>query len=115
MRKITEEMALAFQQGRSKTKVNTYVEVYQVDDVDRVAMYLHGNCIASMLGGELLLTLAGWPTSTTKERLNGLLQTLGRPERFWQRDYQQYFGTTDGHRTIDDNEWVRVDLLRYGV
>ena len=41
---------------------------------DDINLYLHGNLIASWnpLTGQLWVTNAGWPTNTTKERLNAI-------------------------------------------
>jgi DNA-binding LacI/PurR family transcriptional regulator len=45
---------------------------------DGRSLYLHGNRIASrLLGGDIfLISDAGWRTSTTRERLNGLIDCL---------------------------------------
>lgn len=115
MRKITEQAALAFANQRKFSGSNTLVTVEQIDGVDQTKLFLHGNLIASMLNGELMMTLAGWPTPTTRERLNGLLNILGRPEGFWQSKHRQWFGTNEVKREIEDNEWVRIDLLREAV
>ena len=117
MRKITRQAAEAFYNKRKWSSGNTRVAVEQVDGQDNVKMYLHENLIASELCGELMLTLAGWPTPTTKERLNGLLTFLDRPEGFWQSNHVQYFGTAQKSREVLDHEWVRVDLMRaaYGA
>ncbi len=115
MRKITEQAALAFANAWEFGKSNTMVTVEHVDGVEQTKLFLHGNLIASMMNGELMMTLAGWPTPTTRERLNGLLVVLGRPEGFWQSKHHQWFGTLDTNRGIEDAEWVRVDLLREAV
>ena len=39
---------------------------------DGQALYLHGNEIARHVDGGFTITNAGWFSSTTKERLNGL-------------------------------------------
>ena len=44
-----------------------------------------------LLDGDIGFTLAGWPTVTTRERINGILTTFGY--RYWgvaQRDHAQY-------------------------
>ena len=64
MRKITTATAGAFEARRKLTQGNTHT--------DGQALYLHGNKIAEWRGAELWITLAGWPTVTTRERLNGL-------------------------------------------
>ena len=64
MRKITAETYRAFEQGESLSRGNTYT--------DGQGLYLHENKIAERKAGWLYITLAGWNTNTTRERLNGL-------------------------------------------
>lgn len=80
-RKITQESCNAFHLGRKFKKANMEVEVENVilssggNNYTRVAMYLHGNCIARYNHDgkwKTEITDAGWSTTTTKERLNGL-------------------------------------------
>jgi len=109
MRKITQNAANAFIAGRPFASGNTTVTI---NSEGYIAMYLHGNLIARrpMLSREVEMTLAGWPTVTTRERLNGLCQSYGLPSMFGQRDFEQYFGHpmyADGKdRQIFDSEWV---------
>ena len=71
MRKITRDAATAFFEGRTKTIGNTHAAVS--GEVSR--LYLHGNLIAEYRRdtGGMFVTLAGWDTVTTRERINGLL------------------------------------------
>jgi len=63
MRKVTQEIANAFRQGRKLTKGNT--------STDGNSIWLHGNKIVRRNeGGEVEISFAGWPTVTTRERLN---------------------------------------------
>lgn len=70
MRKITEQAARAFHSAQPFKKSNTEVEVHDRD----VVLKLHGHPIAwwNTFTNEFEVTLAGWPTPTTRERLNGL-------------------------------------------
>ena len=107
MRKITQMTCNAFVAGRDFTLGNTHVDHH--DDVTR--MYLHGNLIAELRNGEsperreIKMTLAGWPTPTTRERLNGLCEVLRISARFYQRDHVQYFGDNEVH----PHEWFTVN------
>lgn len=84
MRKITNEVVSAFLAGKKKTSGNTAT--------DGTILTLHGNLIAErMPDGSIYATLAGWPTVTTRERLNGLSELLG-VSRFSQLKHVQYFG-----------------------
>lgn len=73
---INEEMAQAFTTGKTKSKGNTVIQVrnWQDTDVEFVIMLLHGNPIArrEIASGKLFITLGGYPTPTTKARLNAL-------------------------------------------
>ena len=65
MRKITEQIKQAFEQGKSKKVGNTRT--------DGVSVFLHGNeIIRRDVSGLIFATLAGWNTPTTRERVNGI-------------------------------------------
>ena len=76
MRKITEQAVQAFRNNERLSKDNTLV-----DNItgDMVRLWLHGNLIATKdLKTEVVkVSNSGWETTTTKERLNGLLNSLG--------------------------------------
>lgn len=69
-RKITKEAIEAFMSGEKFKKDNTSVEVAH----GFVKLRLHGNAIAQkdLETGDTEVTNAGWFTTTTKERLNGI-------------------------------------------
>ena len=67
MRKITREAYQAFINKEPFTKSNTVV---QVSEDNTVTLLLFNNVIAKQVGGILSITSAGYPTNTTKERLN---------------------------------------------
>lgn len=65
MRKITKEIIAAFLSREKKSIGNSRT--------DGTTLYLHDNAIAKWdEDGRLWVTNAGWKSSTTKERLNGL-------------------------------------------
>ena len=68
MRKVTQEAVSAFQAGRKYKNGATRVN----QRIGGVELLLHGNIIAKDVGDGLQVSLAGWPTATTRERLNGL-------------------------------------------
>lgn len=71
MRKITIDAVNAFEAGKPFKRGNTAVTVDSESGV--VALVLHGHRIAERdAQGDLAVTHAGWPTLTTKERLNGI-------------------------------------------
>ena len=72
MRKITEDAIRAFRNGRTFNRGNTEVKVWLGERFPQMALMLHGNTIATLSRDGLFITSAGWETTTTKERLNGL-------------------------------------------
>ena len=64
MRKITREAVDHFNNGTSYRNGNTTVA--------KGIYMLHGNIIAEKWEGDIYISLAGWNTNTTRERLNGL-------------------------------------------
>lgn len=70
MRKITKDAIEAFLNGDSFSRSNTKVEI-ELDKEVVLSLFTHP--IATKLpNGEILVTNAGYPTVTTKERLNGI-------------------------------------------
>lgn len=74
MRKITREACTAFRVGYAYRNGNTKVIENKQGGVSAgdMAMFLHDNRIAYTVGGTLFITLCGWNTNTTRERLNGI-------------------------------------------
>ena len=64
-RQITFEACSAFETGRKYCKSNTMVTTDG-------KMYLWGNKIAEYVNGKLQVSMCGWGSRTTQERLNGL-------------------------------------------
>lgn len=65
MRKVTEQIKKAFEQGRSLKIDNT--------KTDGKTVWLHGNAIVKRdPDGLVRWSLAGWNTPTTRERVNGI-------------------------------------------
>ena len=110
MRKITQDAARAFKQGRKFSRNNTTVEVYKQNDEHWRYLRLHGNCIAKQLNGELQISLCGWPTMTTRERLNGLLDTLNIQKHLYQEKHEQYIfdRSTQTSEPFPSNGYQRV-------
>ncbi len=67
-RKITQESVQSFYNRVKFNKSNMSVEIEDKYPL----LKLHGNIIAGMDHMGVWITDAGWPTRTTKERLNGL-------------------------------------------
>lgn len=68
MRKITEDAIRAFRNREKFKRGNT--KVYTMLGITYLS--LHENTIAVLSADGLFISSAGWATTTTKERLNGL-------------------------------------------
>lgn len=69
-RKVSEKVIAAFLAGAKKTDGNSMSSGNE--------LLLHGNKIAMRdADGNILMSSAGWCTSTTRERLNCLLMNMG--------------------------------------
>lgn len=95
IRKVTKEVVRAFIEGRNFSKSNTTVQGFS--GLFSTEFLLFGNMIAQYdrKKRKLYVTTAGYPTVTTKERLNGILDAFGLP-RVYQKNFEWYF--TDGVR-----------------
>ena len=112
MRKIAQDAARAFCNHRKFNRDNTQVRTgVTIGNQPMTELILHGNIIARRRNGQLFMTLAGWPTPTTKSRLNALLVECDRKIVFFQKDHEQYLGSFIGDcwtRQIDSRSWYKV-------
>ena len=101
MRKETQKIMSAFLKGERASAQRTHTDGYSV--------WLHGNLIAERGKSKLWFTLADWPTVTTRDRINGMLELSGSDYRVCQRNLRQYL-IKDGEtvRELGDSEWVSV-------
>lgn len=105
MRKVTAEIVKAWARGDSLTVGNT--------STDGDSIWLHGNPIAWKTGDAdiIALTLAGWPTVTTRERLNGVLNFYGIGYRFAQRNWDPVLVfERDVIEIYDENEIIYFNI-----
>lgn len=97
-RKVTDQVTAAFIAGQPKRVAKTHT--------DGESFFLHGNEIARKKGKELEITNAGWPTVTTRERLNGILQAAGINARVSQKANTQMLNDEPW-----DGEWTKVGKI----
>ena len=107
MRKETYKIAHAFLTGRPAKAARTHT--------DGQTVWLHNNRIAwRNTDHDVCFTLAGWPTVTTRERINGILTTFGYGQ--WgvsQRDHEQYIVyCADKMMPIGDHDHFYLSELR---
>lgn len=97
MRSETRTIMTAFIAGKAKRGART--------TTDGQSVWLFGNRIAwREADGTICFTFAGWPTTTTCDRLNGLYDLLYGRRPFHQKKDVQYFNDNE----IDTREVVRV-------
>ena len=106
MRKVTEQTVRAFLNRERKSVGNTSCTGEE--------LHLHGNCIAYWRdNGETQyfnISMAGWPTVTTRERLNGLLHLAGTGARIFQKDSAQYISYGDGSlASMPEWKWITFE------
>ena len=102
MRQETQKIMSAFLQGQKASAART--------NTDGNTVWLHGNKIAQRSEGDFVdFSLAGWPTVTTRERINGLLELSGSDHRVCQRNLRQYLiKNGETVRELGESEWVSV-------
>ena len=86
MRKITAKATEHFLSAKEFSQSNTQVKVKEWV----VSLYLHGNKIAYYPKGlkyGMFISLAGWNTVTTKERLKGITRVFTKK---WKTYYENY-------------------------
>lgn len=87
MRKIAKDAARAIREGRNWASKNTSVHIKANG---HASVRLHGNLILETCPSGIGVCLAGWPTTTTRSRINDLLSALGVPGRVFQHREQQF-------------------------
>jgi hypothetical protein len=107
MRKTTEKTAAAFLARRPAKMGNT--------STDGEALYLHGHAIARHTPDGLQITLAGWNTATTRDRVSGVLHLASSGPCPHGCGVSTKQGTPRLHdkrgiTEIDSHEWVTVAL-----
>lgn len=103
MRKVSKITAQAFKLNQSIKMGNSKVNggVY----------YLHGNRIASIDGDGLLnLSDCGWKTSTTKERLNAILEAMRLPYCIYQKSFNWFVRNVITNEVIQFNGGMTFDV-----
>ncbi len=100
MRQESAKIARAFLAKRQAKAARTHTDGH--------ALYLHGNRIAwRNADGSVSLTLAGWGTPTTRDRLNTICDLAWGYRPYNQRDFVQYWHDTP----IDADQIITVHSL----
>ena len=91
MRKIEIQLQTAITNGREFKSANTTVDNTDHGQIVR----LHGNKIAQIDNGVLYITSAGWETTTTKSRLNAVLDVVIPGARVFAKAHTWYITYND--------------------
>ena len=107
MRRETSKIMNAFYRGKPARAARTHT--------DGQTVWLHNNTIAWRSNdNDISFCLAGWPTTTTRERINGLLSTFGMGR--WgvsQRNHEQWLvHHAEKVTEIGDYEVISFSTLR---
>jgi len=113
MRQITSDAIEAFENFKNFKRSNTSVCVTKRNGVPvRAILLLHGHEIADKRRSKLKITLAGWNTRTTRERLNGIsgVQIISRKGQAFIKDGNT-FKSIEDYETIvfDENRRIRIN------
>ncbi len=92
-RKIEDQMNAAIASGTNWSKANTTVSHHEGVAIVR----LHGNLIAEVGEGFIRLFDGGYQSTTTKSRLNAILEANGLPnERVFQKNFTWFVQVLGG-------------------
>jgi len=102
MRQETQKIMSAFLRSQKASAARTNTDGHNV--------WLHGNKIAQRSEGDFVdFSLAGWPTVTTRDRINGLLELSGSDYRVFQKNGTQFLANGTDVREIGDSEWIGLN------
>lgn len=109
MRKVTQKTVDAFFRGKAVKVGNSRVDVQG----EYSYYYLHDNLIAVLNRDIDLLhvTLAGWPTVTTRDRLNAIVWQHTRAHVYQQNHEQILEGKHDIKITMHARDWYSLDCF----
>ena len=112
MRQITKQAVNKFNNNENFTKDNTRIEYQTLFSVPSTIMYLHGNVIAQRQDNELRITNSGWFSNTTKERLNGLLDSIGF-DKIYQKNFEWFLADKKWNgnpiKILKNNNWEYIN------
>ena len=108
MRKVTNEMIVAFSNNKNYKNKNTTVSVGE----EETAILLHGHMIAyrDHKTGKVYISNCGYETTVTKERLNAvILSEIGTAKgKIFQKQRDWYWGTGKEVHLFPYNKFVEL-------
>ena len=108
MKKITEQTVNAFHSKQSKTLGNTRAGYNK--QLDSIALYLHNNKIAELDNNNLYITNAWRKTSTTKERLNWILDKYQMFIK--QTNFVWYLVDRETQEQVEFKKWNKIKNVK---
>jgi len=104
MRKITSNAINAFMNNNKFSESNTRIDVIDDGSNQKTELYLFDNLIAYKINENYYISSAGYSTSTTRERLNGLIVKLGCG-RVFIKDFTMYYKDSVGVINLLDSPY----------
>lgn len=104
MRKVEQQMIAAIRNHRDAAIGNTTV----TQTPRHAEVRLHGNLIAIVRRDYLHMTLAGWPSITTRSRLEAILRTWWPGVHVYQRNHLQYIDWYGQRIEIGPDDAVKI-------
>lgn len=106
MNKVTNNAVRAFFNDQAFKSGNTRVGF----EGDNTVLYLHGHAVAIKVDGGRAVRIdsCGWSTSTTKERLNGVLEYANAGQIF-QKNFEWFIRR--GEKVIEFRDGMLVEVL----
>jgi hypothetical protein len=102
-----QRAAEAFREDKSIPLARTAVITCHYSQ--KSSLFLLGSLIAYKDDtGVVWMSLAGYPTRTTRDRLNAVCEAYGVPQRFYQWKHRQFYGTGTHADDIEigPSEWI---------
>jgi hypothetical protein len=109
VRLINQELCEAFFNGQKLRKQNSQVLVTE----HGTALIYHNSTIAQHSKGWLRVTLAGYDTRTTKDRLNALFEWNAMPYQIVHRNHQLMLLTLEKEHVIQKMPFGSRDMLLF--
>ena len=111
MRQITKQAVNKFNNKENFNKDNTRV-IYSDITTPTTKLFLHNNLIAYKKYSSLVITNSGWFSNTTKERLNGLLDSIGF-DKIYQKNFEWFLADKKWNgnpvKILKNNNWEYIN------
>jgi hypothetical protein len=110
MRQITKQAVNKFNNNESFNKDNTRV-IFSDLIAPTTKLFLHDNLIAYKKYSSLIISNCGWFSNTTKERLNGLLDSIGF-DKIYQKNFEWFLADKKWNgnpiKILKNNNWEYI-------